>query len=105
VRVEGLAQFLLFLLGRTSAFSEQKHPVQLYSYQAVGWQPISRLGLGASDRIIQRFLRHSKATVAREHYIKAVPDDLKNAMLQLEAKISSGRQSVYNLKRFVVGSA
>jgi len=43
-------------------------------------------GLGTSDRIIQRFLRHSKATVAREHYIKAVPDDLQNVMLQLERK-------------------
>jgi integrase len=61
--------------------------------------------LGASDKIVQRILRHSKATVTKEHYIKAVPDDVKNAMLQFEAKISSGTQTVHNLKRSSVGSA
>jgi integrase len=61
--------------------------------------------LGASDKIVQHILRHAKATVTGEQYIKAVPDDVKNAMLQLEAKISYGTQTVHNLKRSGVGSA
>ena len=40
--------------------------------------------LGASDKIVQRVLRHAKANVTREHYVKAVPADVRMAMHKLD---------------------
>jgi integrase len=39
--------------------------------------------LGASDKIVQRILRHAKANVTREHYIKSVPKDVNAAMQKM----------------------
>jgi hypothetical protein len=36
--------------------------------------------LGASDKIVQRVLRHAKASITRERYIKSVPSDVNAAM-------------------------
>lgn len=36
--------------------------------------------LGASDKIVQRALRHAMANVTREKYIKSVPSDVNAAM-------------------------
>lgn len=36
--------------------------------------------LGASDKIVQRVLRHARASITRERYIKSVPSDVNAAM-------------------------
>jgi integrase len=61
--------------------------------------------LGASDKIVQRILRHAKASVTREYYIKSVPEDVKLAMQQLEAKIAGRTLTVHSFGSSTTASA
>ena len=45
--------------------------------------------LGASDKIVQRVLRHAKATVTRERYIKSVPSDVNAAMETMNTAVKA----------------
>jgi integrase len=45
--------------------------------------------LGASDKIVQRVLRHAKANVTRERYIKSVPSDVNAAMQTMNTAVKA----------------
>ena len=45
--------------------------------------------LGATDKIVQRVLRHAKASITRERYIKSVATDVQAAMLQMDAAVGT----------------
>lgn len=52
--------------------------------------------LGATDKIVQRVLRHSKATVTKQNYIKSVPADVQNAMTVMnDAVLNLAKPSVH----------
>lgn len=60
-----------------------------------GWHALRRglasnlAEMGASDKLIQRVMRHSKVTVTREHYIKVRDNSVDEAMSALGLKIDS----------------
>ena len=43
--------------------------------------------LGASDKTVQRVLRHAKASITKERYIKSVPTDVTAAMTKMNDAI------------------
>jgi integrase len=45
--------------------------------------------LGATDKIVQRVLRHAKASVTRERYIKSVPSDVNAAMETMNTAVKA----------------
>ena len=62
-----------------------------------GWHGFRRgiasnlYALGASDKVVQRILRHAKPTVTRERYIKAFDPAVPEAMRRIEMAVQALR--------------
>lgn len=76
----------------SESFGERLRPSGCHSH---GWHGFRRgiasnlYALGASDKVVQRILRHAKAHVTKELYIKALAPDVLEAMQRMQPVVAA----------------